>query len=55
MKEKKEVEHIAEKFHTAIQKLYKKVSEVPMVVEARVEEQVWKISEAIQGLCKKIT
>jgi uncharacterized protein (DUF3084 family) len=55
LKEKEEVKQMAQKVHATIQKLYKEVPEVPMVVEAMVEEQVVNISEAIKGLHMKIT
>jgi hypothetical protein len=55
LKEKEEVNRWHKKVHTAIQKLYKEVPEVSMVVEAMVEEQVVNISEAIKGLHMNIT
>jgi hypothetical protein len=44
---------LAQKVQATVQQLYKEVPEVPMVVEATIEEQVENISEAIQGLHKK--
>jgi hypothetical protein len=37
-----------------IQKLYKEIPEVPMIVEATMEEQVSNIGEVIKGFCTKI-
>jgi hypothetical protein len=41
-------------YNRAIQKLYKEIPEVLMVVEATLEEHVSKISEVIQGFCTRI-
>jgi heterodisulfide reductase subunit B len=49
LKEKDEVEQQVEKIQQAIQKLYKDILEIPMVVEATLEEQVSKIREVIKG------
>jgi hypothetical protein len=44
LKEKDEVERLTEKIQVTIQNLFKEVPEVPLVVEATVEEKVSKIS-----------
>jgi predicted nucleic acid-binding Zn-ribbon protein len=54
LKEKDEVEQQAEKIQQAIQKLYKDIPEMSMVVEATLEEQVSKIREVIKGFHTRI-
>ena len=49
VKEKDEVESMAKKTQAAIQNLYTTILEVPLVVEATMEEQVQKINEFIKG------
>jgi hypothetical protein len=49
LKEKDKVEGIVQKTQTTVQKLYKAIPEVPIVVEATMEEQVLKIGEVIKG------
>jgi hypothetical protein len=46
---------LAEKIQVTVQNLFKEVPEVPLVVEAIVEEKVSKISAVIKGLWNKIT
>jgi hypothetical protein len=45
---------MAQKTQVVIQKLYKEIPEVPIVVEATMEEKVLKIGEVIKGLCMRI-
>jgi len=49
LKEKDKVEGIVQKTQTIVQKLYKVIPEVPIVVEATMEEQVLIIDEVIKG------
>jgi len=54
LKEKEEVEQQVERIYRSIQKLYKVILEVTMVVDATLEEHVSKISEFIQGFHTRI-
>jgi molecular chaperone DnaK (HSP70) len=54
LKEKDEVESIAQKTQATVQKLYKEIPEVPIVVEATMEEKVLKIGDVIKGFCEQI-
>jgi hypothetical protein len=54
LKDKEEAKQMAQKVHTSIQQLYKEVPEVPLVVEAMVEEHVVNISESIKGISMNI-
>jgi hypothetical protein len=47
--EKDGVEHIVQKTQVVVQKLYKEIPEVPIVVEDTMEEQVLNIGEVIKG------
>jgi hypothetical protein len=49
LKEKDEDESIVQKTQAVVHKLYKEIPEVPIVVEATMEEQVLKINEVIKG------
>jgi exonuclease VII large subunit len=49
VKEKDEVESMVKKTQATVQKLYKAIPEVPLVVEATMEEQVQMIGEVIKG------
>jgi hypothetical protein len=49
IKEKDKAKNIAQKSQTVAQKLYKAIPEVPIVVEATMEEQALKIGEVIKG------
>jgi hypothetical protein len=49
LKEKDKAEGIAHKTQEVVQKLYKAIPEVPIVVEDTMEEQVLKIDEVIKG------
>jgi hypothetical protein len=50
LKDKDEVEQMAQKVYTTLQKQYKEVPEVLMVVESTMEEKVGNISDDIKGL-----
>jgi isocitrate dehydrogenase kinase/phosphatase len=54
LKEKDEVKIMAQKTQVVIQNLYKEILDVPIVVEATMEEHVLKISESIKGFNTKI-
>jgi seryl-tRNA synthetase len=54
LKEKDEVEAIAQKTQATVQKLYKAIPEVPIVVKATMEEQVLNIGEVIKGFREHI-
>jgi cell fate (sporulation/competence/biofilm development) regulator YmcA (YheA/YmcA/DUF963 family) len=54
LKEKDEAKIMAQKTQAAVQKLYKEIPEVPIVVEANMEEHLLKISEVIKYLCTRI-
>jgi hypothetical protein len=49
IKEKDEAEILAHKTQAVIQKLYKAIMEVLIVVEATMEEQVLKIGKVVKG------
>jgi hypothetical protein len=48
-KEKDESRSMAKKTQETVQKLYKEIPEVPLVVEVTMEEQVQMIGEVIKG------
>jgi translation initiation factor IF-2 len=48
LKEKDEVETIAQKTQEVVQKLYKAIPEVPIVVEATMEEQVLNMVKSLR-------
>jgi hypothetical protein len=48
-KEKDESMSMVKKTQAIVQKLYKEIPEVPLVVEATMEEQVQMIGEVIKG------
>jgi DNA repair exonuclease SbcCD ATPase subunit len=54
LQEKDEVEAMVQKTQEVVQKLYKEVPEVPLVIEATMEEQLLKIGEVIKGFREKI-
>jgi predicted nucleic acid-binding Zn-ribbon protein len=54
MMEQDEAEHKERRLKNAVQEVYKKFPEIPMEVDTPLEEQVSKISEAIQGFHTKI-
>ena len=54
LKEKDEAKQQEERIQRVIQKLYKEIPEVPMVVESTLEEQVSKINELIQDFHTRI-
>jgi phage shock protein A len=49
LKEKDEAEIMAQKTQATVQKLYKEILEVPIVVEDTMEEKVLKIGKVIKG------
>jgi chromosome segregation ATPase len=49
LQEKEEVEAMVQKTQAIVQKLYKEVPEVPLVIEATMEEQLSKIGEVMKG------
>jgi hypothetical protein len=54
LKEKNRAEEMELWIQTVIQKLYKEIPEVPMVVEAIMEEHISRIGEAIKGIFTRI-
>jgi seryl-tRNA synthetase len=54
IKVKEEAKKMAQKTQATIQKMYKEIPKVPLVVEVSMEEQVLRISEVIKGFCIKI-
>jgi hypothetical protein len=53
-KEKEEAEFMVQKMQTNVQNLYKQVAEVPLVIEATMEEQFLKIGEVVKIFREKI-
>ena len=54
LREKDEAESMAQKRQATIQKLYKEIPEVRIVVEDTMEEKVLKIGEVIKGFQSNI-
>jgi seryl-tRNA synthetase len=54
LKEKDEVESITQKTQEVVQKIYKEILEVPIVIEATMEEHVLNIGEVIKGFRETI-
>jgi hypothetical protein len=54
LKEKDEDEQMVKHIQMAIQKMYKEIPEVPIIVEATMEEHVSNIGEVIKGFRSKI-
>jgi hypothetical protein len=54
LQEKDEAEKNIERVKQSIQKIYREILEIPVVIEATIEEQIKKTSEVIQGFCNRI-
>jgi len=54
LREKDETEKMAQWIQTVVQNLYKEILEVPIVVEATMEEHVSRIGEVIKGFHTRI-
>jgi hypothetical protein len=54
LRRRMKLKHIVQKTQEVVQKLYKAIPEVPIVVEATMEEQVLNIGEVIKGFRAQI-
>jgi hypothetical protein len=54
LQEKDEAEKKVERVQQAIQKIYREILEIPMVIEATIKEHIYNISEVIKEFCNNI-